>query len=86
MGRHVQLLTKGSGNGEGRPRAKQKRNQTKKEPFRKAESDPHCSHTLAQREMSVGVPERPGLQTDVGMCYLKKLLIWGCSEHVLEIR
>lgn len=59
------------------------RNQTKKEPFRKAESDPHCSHTLAQ---SVGVPERPGLQTDVGMCYLKKLLIWGYSERVLEIR
>lgn len=81
MGRHVQLLTKGSGNGEGRPRAKQKPD--KKEPFRKAESDPHCSHTLAQ---SVGVPERPGLQTDVGMCYLKKLLIWGYSEHVLEIR
>lgn len=81
MGRYVQFFMKGFGNGEGRFRVKQKLD--KKEFFRKVEFDLYRLYILVQ---SVGVLERLGLQIDVGMCYLKKLLIWGYSEYVLEIR
>lgn len=48
--------------------AKQKRNLKAKKDvcsIHRKENLTHITHTLAQREMSVGVSERPGLETDM---------------------